>query len=76
MEETKTNILTTTEEFKNEMKNLVKVNAEAKDNVKFLSTLQNKLRNLQENELPKIKQTLPSLLSGLKLGKKKIINNK
>lgn len=55
------------EEFEIAKKNLSKFNGEAKDNVKFLSTLERQFKNLQSNDLNTIEQSLSSLLNGLKL---------
>ena len=55
------------EEFEMAKKELSKKNMEAKDNVKFLSTLERQFKNLQSNDLNTIEQSLSSLLSGLKL---------
>ena len=55
------------EEFELKKKELGKLNAEAKDNVKFLSTLERQFKNLQSDDLGSIEQCLPSLLNGLKL---------
>jgi len=46
---------------------LTKLNGEAKDNVKFLNTLERQFKNLTSNDLNQIEQTIPSLLNGLRL---------
>lgn len=48
-------------------KKLIKLNGEAKDNVKFLNTLERQFKNLKSDELSTIEKTLPSLLNGIKL---------
>jgi len=49
------------------MKDLTKINSEAKDNVKFLNTLERQFKNLTSDDLSQIEQTIPSLLNGLRL---------
>lgn len=49
------------------MKELTKAQAEAKDNVKFLTTLERQFKNLDSEQLAGIKETLPSLMNGLKM---------
>lgn len=44
-----------------------KLHAQAKDFVKFLTTLERQFKNISRGELPVIEETLPSLLNGLKL---------
>jgi dynein heavy chain len=41
--------------------------AQAKDYVKFLSTLERQFKNIRQGDLITIEETLPSLLNGLKL---------
>ena len=53
--------------FEEIMKDLTKYNGEAKDNVKFLNTLERQFKNLQSNDFNTIGKTLPSLLNGIKL---------
>lgn len=59
--------MTSVHEFDNSMKELTKYNGEAKDNVKFLNTLERQFKNLQSDDLATIEQTIPSLLNGLRL---------
>ena len=49
------------------MKTLIKLNAEAKDNDKFLNTLERQFKILQNYDLTSIEQCLPSLFNGLRL---------
>lgn len=49
------------------MKRLVQLNAEAKDNDKFLNTLERQFNILQAHDLQTIEQCLPSLFNGLRL---------
>jgi dynein heavy chain len=50
------------------MKELTRLCGEAKDNVKFLTTLERQFKNLASNEgLTIIEETLPSLMNGLRL---------
>ena len=49
------------------MKELIKQTGEAKDNVKFLNTLERQFKNLQSDDFNLIEKTIPSLLKGLKL---------
>jgi len=50
------------------MKDLNRLYTEAKDNVKFLTTLERQFRNLASTEgLTIIEETLPSLMNGLRL---------
>ena len=44
-----------------------KLQAQAKDFVKFLTTLDRQFKNIAGGNLPVIEETLPSLLTGLKL---------
>jgi len=60
-------IYTSVTEFENSMKDLTKINSEAKDNVKFLNTLERQFKNLTSDDLSQIEQTIPSLLNGLRL---------
>jgi len=46
---------------------LTKAHAQAKDFVKFLSTLERQFKILNRGEIPMIQESLPSLLKGLKL---------
>jgi len=52
--------------FNSEYHKFQKEYAQAKDFVKFLSTLERQFKNLRE-DMDKIEETLPSLLNGLKL---------
>lgn len=55
-------------EFDSQMKELTRLCGEAKDNVKFLTTLERQFKNLASNEgLTIIEETLPSLMNGLRL---------
>jgi dynein heavy chain len=50
------------------MKNLNKCTAEAKENVKFLTTLERQFKNLASEEgFHVILETIPSLMNGLKM---------
>jgi dynein heavy chain len=53
--------------FDAQIKELIKCSSEAKDNVKFLNTLERQFKNLQSNDFSVIEKTLPSLLKGLKV---------
>jgi dynein heavy chain len=53
--------------FKGQNANFQKLHAQAKDFVKFLTTLERQFKNLSRGDLPVIEETLPSLLNGLKL---------
>lgn len=55
------------EKFEYCYKELIKLNGEAKDNVKFLNTLERQFKNLQSDDFGTIEKTLPSLLNGIKL---------
>lgn len=55
------------DEFNRQKDLLAKQYAEAKDNVKFLSTLDRQFKNLREGDLVSVEETLPSLMNGLKL---------
>jgi dynein heavy chain, axonemal len=55
------------EGFKKEMATLNKIHSIAKDNVKFLNTLERQFKTIQKGELDTIEETLPSLMNGLKL---------
>ena len=55
------------QEFEHWMKQLVLSNAEAKDNSKFLNTLERQFKILQSGDLASIEQCLSSLLNGLRL---------
>jgi len=48
------------------MKELTKMYNEAKDNVKFLTTLERQFKNLASEGLSGVEETLPSLMNGLK----------
>lgn len=55
-------------EFEKQMMDLTKLYGEAKDNVKFLTTLERQFKNLASTEgLTIIEETLPSLMNGLRL---------
>lgn len=54
-------------EFENQLKELTKQYGEAKDNVKFLTTLERQFKNLDQEGLSGIEETLPSLMNGLKM---------
>jgi dynein heavy chain len=53
--------------YHEEFTKFVKSQAIAKDFVKFLSTLERQFKNIQKGELQVIEETLPTLLTGLKL---------
>ena len=53
--------------FKQQMQDFTKLFAQAKDFVKFLTTLQRQFMTVSKGELTVIEETLPSLLNGLKL---------
>lgn len=53
--------------FADVWKEFSKVHAQAKDFVKFLTTLERQFKNITRGELTSIEETLPSLLNGLKL---------
>jgi dynein heavy chain len=53
--------------FKGQNAAFQKLHAQAKDFVKFLTTLERQFKNISRGELPVIEETLPSLLNGLKL---------
>jgi dynein heavy chain, axonemal len=53
--------------YNDEFAKFVKNQAVAKDFVKFLSTLERQFKNIQKGELQVIEETLPTLLTGLKL---------
>lgn len=55
------------ENFQAEMTKLNKMHAVAKDNVKFLNTLERQFKILQGDDLSEIKETLPSMMNGLRL---------
>lgn len=55
------------ESFKKEMANLNKIHSIAKDNVKFLNTLERQFKTIQRGELVMIEETLASLMNGLRL---------
>lgn len=54
-------------EFDTQMKDLTKLYGEAKDNVKFLQTLERQFKNLATEGLKGLEETLPSLMNGLRL---------
>jgi dynein heavy chain, axonemal len=54
-------------EFDTQMKELTKLYGEAKDNVKFLQTLERQFKNLATEGLKGLEETLPSLMNGLRL---------
>jgi dynein heavy chain len=59
---------TVVNEFEHQMKELTRIYSEAKDNVKFLTTLERQFKNLATTEgLTTIEETLPSLMNGLRL---------
>lgn len=49
------------------MKELGKSYLEAKDNVKFLTTLERQFKNLASDDLNSVEETLPSLMNGLRM---------
>lgn len=53
-------------EFEARVKELTKQNTEAKANVKFLTTLEKQFKNLANEGLASIEETLPSLMNGLR----------
>jgi len=53
--------------FADTWKEFSKYHAQAKDFVKFLTTLERQFKNITRGELSAIEETLPSLLNGLKL---------
>lgn len=56
------------DDFVKNMKNLNKNTAEAKENVKFLTTLERQFKNLASEEgFSVIQETIPSLMNGLKM---------
>lgn len=59
---TSTNLM----DFEGSIKNLTKMYNEAKDNVKFLTTLERQFKALGTNTLVGVEETLPSLMNGLK----------
>lgn len=58
---------TSVESFKKQMLNFTKAHAQAKDYVKFLTTLERQLKNIARGNLTTIEETITSLLNGLKL---------
>lgn len=59
---------TVAEEFGKQMKLLAKLTSEAKENVKFLTTLERQFKNLSSEEgFHVILETIPSLMNGLKM---------
>eukprot|EP01022_Parablepharisma_sp_SALTPOND_P017583 TRINITY_DN2831_c0_g1_i1.p1 TRINITY_DN2831_c0_g1~~TRINITY_DN2831_c0_g1_i1.p1 ORF type:complete len:4437 (+),score=698.95 TRINITY_DN2831_c0_g1_i1:410-13720(+) len=61
------NITPCADEFNKQREALAKQYAEAKDNVKYLSTLDRQFKNLREGNLVTVEETLTSLMNGLKL---------
>ena len=57
----------TCENFRKEIANLNKIFSVAKDNVKFLNTLERQFKTIQRGDLLMIEETLTSLMNGLKL---------
>jgi dynein heavy chain len=55
------------EHYEVEFKSFVKLQAQAKDFVKFLSTLERQFKNISNGDLKGITETMSSLLNGLKL---------
>jgi dynein heavy chain len=55
------------EYYRTQLQSFTKVHAQAKDFVKFLTTLERQFKNITRGELTVIEETLPSLLNGLKL---------
>jgi dynein heavy chain len=55
------------ENFNTQYSKFQKDYAQAKDFVKFLSTLERQFKNIANGDLTVIEETLPSLLTGLKL---------
>ncbi|CAD7925016.1 unnamed protein product [Amoebophrya sp. A120] len=60
-----TGILATT--FEDQFGELAKMHAEAKDNVKFLTTLERHFKNLQTGPVTQIVEILPSLLNSIRM---------
>lgn len=58
---------TALEEFNHKYGDFIKLQAQARDFVKFLTTLNRQFSNIQKGDLQLIEETLPSLLTGLKL---------
>ena len=61
------NITPSADDFNKQREILAKQYAEAKDNVKFLSTLDRQFKTLREGDLVTVEETLASLMNGLKL---------
>ena len=55
------------ETFRKECQNLNKIHSVAKDNVKFLNTLERQFKTIQRGDLVMIEETLTSLMNGLRL---------
>ena len=55
------------ETFRKEIMNLNKIHSVAKDNVKFLNTLERQFKTIQKGDLEPIEETLASLMNGLRL---------
>jgi dynein heavy chain, axonemal len=53
--------------FEDEFMELQKMHSEAKDNVKFLTTLERHFKNLEQNPMQSIVEILPSLLSAIRM---------
>jgi len=53
--------------FKKHMADLLKLYTEAKDNVKFLSTLERHFKNISSGNLSIIQETIPSMLNSLRM---------
>jgi dynein heavy chain len=58
---------TSVESYKKQMLNFTKAHAQAKDYVKFMTTLERQLKNISKGNLNTIEETITSLLNGLKL---------
>lgn len=58
---------TALDDFNHRYGEFIKQQAQARDFVKFLTTLNRQFSNIQKGELQLIEETLPSLLTGLKL---------
>jgi len=58
---------TSVEQYRKHMLEFTKAHAQAKDYVKFLSTLERQLKNISKGDLNVIEETITSLLNGLKL---------
>lgn len=58
---------TALDEFNQQYGVFIKLQAQSRDYVKFLTTLSRQFGNIQKGDLQLIEETLPSLLTGLKL---------